>query len=87
MTTLPLTAPAADVEAIRRLIARHKTWDWLFGLLGVFALMFAMLVFAMLFGQMLKNGLPHLSWDFFTSFPSRRRPAPASSRPGSVRFW
>jgi phosphate transport system permease protein len=38
----------------------------------VLALMFAMLVFAMLFGQMLKNGLPHLSWDFFTSFPSRR---------------
>ena len=72
MTTLPLTAPAADVEAIRRLIARHKTWDWLFGLLGVLALMFATLVFAMLFGQMLSSGLPHLSWDFFTSFPSRR---------------
>jgi len=74
MTAKPLTFPAAeaDVEAIRRLIARHKTWDWLFGLLGVFALMFAALVFAMLFGQMLKNGLPHLSWDFFTSFPSRR---------------
>jgi hypothetical protein len=69
-TAEPLPAPG--VEEIRRLIARHRTWDWLFGILGVFALMFAVLVFATLFGQMLQNGLPHLSWDFFTSFPSRR---------------
>ena len=65
-------SPDAHLQAVRRLIARHKTLDWLFGLLGVAALMFAMLVFAMLFGQMLVNGFPHLSWDFFTSFPSRR---------------
>jgi len=65
-------SPDAHLQAVRHLIARHKTLDWLFGLLGVAALMFAMLVFAMLFGQMLVNGFPHLSWDFFTSFPSRR---------------
>jgi len=62
----------AGVAEIRRLIARHKTWDWLFGLLGTLALLFALLVFAALFGQMLVNGVPHLSWEFFTSFPSRR---------------
>jgi len=62
----------AGVAEIRRLIARHKTWDWLFGLLGTPALLLALLVFAALFGQMLVNGVPHLSWEFFTSFPSRR---------------
>jgi phosphate transport system permease protein len=74
MTVQSLTAAAADarVEEIRRLIARHKTWDWLFGLLGVFSLLLAIGVFAALFGQMLINGLPHLSWDFLSSFPSRR---------------
>ena len=62
----------SGVAELRRLIARHKMWDWLFGLLGTLALLFATLVFAALFGQMLINGGPHLSWDFFTSFPSRR---------------
>ena len=65
-------SPDAGRQEIRRIIARHKIWDGLFGLLGVFALSFAMLVFALLFGQMLVNGFSHLSWDFFTSFPSRR---------------
>ncbi len=62
----------SGVAEMRRLISRHKTWDWLFGLLGTLALLFATLVFAALFGQMLVNGAPHLSWEFFTSFPSRR---------------
>ncbi len=68
------TAAAAEVSrhAMRRVIARHKTWDGLFRLAGIVALLFAMLVFLILFGQMLVHGLPHLSWDFFTHFPSRR---------------
>ncbi|QKS28729.1 MAG: Phosphate transport system permease protein PstA [Accumulibacter sp.] len=66
------SASESGVAELRRLIARHKMWDWLFGLLGTLALLFATLVFAALFGQMLINGAPHLSWDFFTSFPSRR---------------
>ena len=69
---LPGTAGDAHLRALRRAIARRKTWDWLFALGGVLALVLALLVFAMLFGQMLKNGLPHLSWDFVSSFPSRR---------------
>jgi len=75
-----MTYPSSDVPAVpdtrvhdlRRLIARHQAWDWLFGCIGVLALIFATLVFFTLFGQLLINGLSHLSWDFFTSFPSRR---------------
>ncbi|WP_300449905.1 phosphate ABC transporter permease PstA [Accumulibacter sp.] len=67
-----LSPPGTGQRDMRRLIARHRIWDRLFGLLGVLALLFALLVFALLFGQMLVNGLPQLSWDFLTSFPSRR---------------
>lgn len=71
-TSIGASSSEPGVAEMRRLISRHKTWDWLFGLLGTLALLFATLVFAALFGQMLVNGAPHLSWEFFTSFPSRR---------------
>lgn len=71
-TSIGASSSESGVAEMRRLISRHKTWDWLFGLLGTLALLFATLVFAALFGQMLVNGAPHLSWEFFTSFPSRR---------------
>jgi len=63
---------AAKVQEIRAMIAAHKRWDVIFALLGVFALMVAVLTFAALFGQMLIEGSPRLSWDFFTNFPSRK---------------
>lgn len=57
---------------LRIVIARHKRWDLFFLLAGVLALMIALLTFMALFAQMLIDGLPRLSWEFFTSFPSRR---------------
>jgi len=79
---LPGTAGDAHLRALRRAIARRKSWDWLFALGGVLALVLALLVFATLFGQMLKNGLPHLSWEFISSFPSRR-----ASSAGILSAW
>lgn len=61
-----------SLSAIRAIIARHKLWDFIFMLVGVFALMVAALAFLALFAHMLIEGMPRLSWDFFTSFPSRR---------------
>jgi len=62
----------ANVKEIRALIAAHKRWDLFFSLLGMLALMVGVLTFAALFGQMLIEGAPRLSWDFFTNFPSRK---------------
>jgi phosphate transport system permease protein len=59
-------------QEIRFIIARHKRNDLLFMVLGVFALMIAVLTFIALFTHMLIDGMPRLTWDFFTSFPSRR---------------
>ena len=61
-----------DLSEIRSIIARHKDWDLIFMIVGVFVLMIAILTFMALFSHMLIDGLPRLSWDFFTSFPSRR---------------
>lgn len=57
---------------IRAIIVRHKRWDLMFMAVGMFALMIAVLTFTVLFAQMIIDGMPRLSWDFFTSFPSRR---------------
>jgi phosphate transport system permease protein len=60
------------LEELRLVIARHKLWDLIFLISGMLALMIAILTFIALFTQMLIDGAPRLSWDFFTSFPSRR---------------
>ncbi len=60
------------LEELRVVIARHKLWDLIFLIAGMLALMIAILTFIALFTQMLIDGAPRLSWDFFTSFPSRR---------------
>ena len=65
-------ADSKNLHEIRIIIARHKRWDWMFMLVGVCALMLGVLTFVALFAHMLNEGLPRLSWDFFTSFPSRR---------------
>jgi len=61
-----------DVSEIRALIARHKRRDTMFALCGLLALMVGVLTFFVLFTGMVIDGLPRLSLDFFTNFPSRR---------------
>ncbi|SFW33873.1 phosphate ABC transporter permease PstA [Nitrosovibrio sp. Nv17] len=61
-----------DLSVIRAIIARHKMLDVVFMTVGVFVLMVAILTFMALFSHMLVEGMPRLSWDFFSSFPSRR---------------
>lgn len=57
---------------LRRIIKSHKRWDAIFGLLGLLAMSLAILTLIALFAQMVIDGAPRLSMDFFTSFPSRR---------------
>ena len=57
---------------IRALIARHKRWDVIFGLIGILCLAIGLLTFATLFVDMLLDGYTRLKPEFFTEFPSRR---------------
>jgi phosphate transport system permease protein len=67
-----MSEQTARLQHIRALIAAHKRWDLIFAIIGVLALMVGVLTFVALFGQMVLEGAPRLSWDFFTSFPSRK---------------
>jgi phosphate transport system permease protein len=57
---------------IRALIARHKRWDVIFGVIGILCLAIGLMTFATLFVDMLIDGYARLRPDFFTEFPSRR---------------
>jgi phosphate transport system permease protein len=70
------------VAELRAMIARRKRWDTVFMVCGVIALMIGVLTFVTLFVDMALDGVGRLSWDFFTSFPSRR-PAQA----GILSAW
>jgi phosphate transport system permease protein len=65
-------AEPPKLREIRALIAAHKRWDVYFSVVGVLALMVGLLTFVALFGQMVFEGAPRLSWDFFGNFPSRK---------------
>ena len=66
-----MSAPA-NIKQVRAMIASHKRWDYLFGVVGLLALMTGVLTFVALFVDMALDGAARLSLDFFTSFPSRR---------------
>jgi phosphate transport system permease protein len=74
--------PAPDLQGIRAIIAQHKRWDFLFGVLGLVALMVGVLTFVALFVDMAVQGIPRLSPDFFVSFPSRR-----AAQAGILSAW
>lgn len=61
-----------DAAELRALIARHKRWDVVFGVVGLLCLAVGLLTFAALFVDMLIDGYARLTPDFFTNFPSRR---------------
>ena len=60
------------LHEMRAVIARGKRWDLAFAIVGIVCLMVGLLTVAALFVDMAIKGLPRLSVDFFTSFPSRR---------------
>lgn len=57
---------------IREIIRSHKRWDVIFGLIGMAAMSLGILTLVALFVDMAVTGVPRLSGDFFTNFPSRR---------------
>jgi phosphate transport system permease protein len=75
-------AYARDLASIRRLIASQKRWDLVFAFCGVLALMVGILTFTALFVDMAIEGVPRLSLDFFTNFPSRR-----AAQAGILSAW
>lgn len=61
-----------ELQTLRALIGKHKRYDWMFGVLGILALMVGILTFLTLFVDMAIQGLGRIDSEFLTSFPSRR---------------
>mgnify|MGYP001502970178 CR=1 FL=1 len=70
------------IVEIRALIGKHKRWDLIFSMIGLVAMMIGVITLLALFIDLLMDGYGRLTWDFFTSFPSRR-PAEA----GILSAW
>jgi phosphate transport system permease protein len=65
-------ATSSRTQELRAIIRAHKRWDFLFGVLGILALMVGVFALAALIWDMAVAGIPRLTGDFFTNFPSRR---------------
>jgi phosphate transport system permease protein len=63
---------SSDTVQLRAIIAQGKRWDLIFGLLGILAMAIGILTFLALFLSMAIDGVPRLSGEFFTNFPSRK---------------
>lgn len=59
-------------EELRAIVRSHKRWDAIFGVVGLLAMAVGILTLLALFTEMVIDGFPRLSADFFTNFPSRR---------------
>lgn len=57
---------------IPRLIQYRKRQDAIFSVVGVVCTLLGILTLIVLFADLLKDGLPHLNWNFLTSYPSRK---------------
>ena len=59
------------MQKLKALIARRKIFDRMFSVVGLLALTIGLITLSALILDLAVDGLPRLSWDFFTSFPSR----------------
>jgi phosphate transport system permease protein len=66
----------------RRLIGRARRVDLAFACAGLLVMVIAMTMLMALIVDLLVDGLPRLSWNFLTSFPSRR-----PARAGILSAW
>jgi phosphate transport system permease protein len=63
-------------------LRRRLRAEFVFSLLGLAAIAFALLMLSLLFLDLAWHGFPRLTWDFFWNFPSRR-----ASQAGILSAW
>jgi phosphate transport system permease protein len=71
-----------ELAALRNTISRGIRRQRIFALTGLLCTSFAVLVLLAAFLDLLFDGLPRLSWEFFTHFPSRR-----AAQAGILSAW
>lgn len=61
-----------NIQEIRKIIAKAKLWDSIFAAIGLLCMLVGVVVLLALIIDLAIDGVPRLSWQFLTSFPSRR---------------
>ena len=76
--------PAANknLSSIRKTIANHKRYDFIFASLGTLVIASLTITLLILFLDLVIDGYPRFNLDFFSNFPSRR-----AARAGILSAW
>jgi phosphate transport system permease protein len=82
MSAIASSGHDRQVSEMRALIASGKRKQVMFAAVGILCTAFAILVLIAAFLDLLIDGAPRLSWNFLTSFPSRR-----ASEAGILSAW
>ncbi len=70
------------MKPIESVIRKQKFYDRAFSLVSLLALAGALLILMVLIGDIIGRGVPRLSWEFMTNFPSR-----FAERAGILSAW
>jgi phosphate transport system permease protein len=76
------SAQTIKLEAIRRDVQRRKIFDKIFVIMGLLVMLACLTTLFVLFMQLVNDGAERFTWDFVTSFPSRR-----AERAGILAAW
>lgn len=60
-----------SLDELKRKIAKRKFYNMMFAIIGLISMMVGLLVLVSIFISLAIDGVPRLSYKFFTSFPSR----------------
>lgn len=66
------TQAQVSLEAMREGLSRRKLLDRVFVIIGLTVMLACLVILAVLFLQLVRDGWPRFTMDFLTSFPSRR---------------
>ncbi|MBR8828008.1 MAG: phosphate ABC transporter permease PstA [Gomphosphaeria aponina SAG 52.96 = DSM 107014] len=61
-----------NLKEVRTQVQRRQLANGIFAMIGLLTILVALIILLGLTLQLLIQGAPRLSWDFFTSFPSRK---------------
>lgn len=82
MSANPIIAPFLDPKLVGEKLSQRKRLDQVFVIIGLIVMLACLMILAVLFIDLVRNGSERLSWDFFTNFASRR-----AERAGILAAW
>jgi phosphate transport system permease protein len=61
-----------NLQKVRKTISRNKRAEYIFNFIGLLSMLIGIVTLLALLFDLISDGFPRLSWQFLTSFPSRK---------------